>query len=413
MKPFAEWLTRSRLATRLGLTAGSVFLWGLLGRFDSLWLGATLFALLAGVGFVWAAFAAFPKSGGFLKESDSNRWVLGGAWLLSPLLLVPAGYLGNEAALAFAPYSAEELAVFAAAEAEALAELEAQEELERQRIAEEEAAEAEAEKLEAERARLQQRTEEIATSLVGLSEGEATAILEEEGILSAVSGKCDSSPEGTVVATSLITAEKVKIEVARGISELPDVVGESEAFARASIEKACYQMKNVKSYFAYEQDGHVVAQEPAPGQLLEVGAEIEIMSSEWPVMAIKTADSVGRWEYLGPEEEDWNFRGPRAKDGKLFIPMKVAFSTDMSWRDDNATGEGFGTAIIVDEFNKEVPVRVLYGKQFVPAGEAQNFTAVVPLTDLDDKTPTKVYLYLWVEVGGSNKSVTANFTMTW
>jgi len=363
-------MRRSPFLVRLGVVAALVFLWGFLVRFETIGFADVIVALFSLGGIIWAGFAAFSVENGFLTVGDSNPWVRGAVLMVALPFLVPLGYAGNNTALAIAPYSIAELERFAEAEEQAVAGLEATEAEEQAKLEAERAAEEEARRLEEARKAETERVQGLLASVNGMSETEALEALEPEGLTVTTESKCDPSEEETVIGGEVEEDPTfVTVFVAKRPAAVPDVVGTSEAFARASIEKACYQMKNVKSYFAYEQDGHVVAQEPGPGQSLEVGAEIEIMSSARPAGATETADSVGRWEYLGPEEEDWGFRGPRAKDGKLFIPIRAAFSTDMSWRDDNATGEGFGTAIIVDEFNKEVPVRVLYGKQNVPAGE--------------------------------------------
>lgn len=408
------WVLRSPLLVRLGISAGLVFLWGFFGRFEALWLAALIVALVALIGAIWAGLAAFSKKNGVLRIGDANRWVRGAVWVVALPLLLPVGYAGNNTALAIVPYSVAELERFAEPEAEALAELEAIEAEEQAKLEAERAAEEEARRLEETRNAEIERIQALLASLNGMSQSEALEVLELEGLTVTLKSKCDPGEEGTVTGGELKEDPAfVTLSVARSPTAVPEVVGTSEALARASIEKACYRMKNVKSYAAFEADGNVVAQEPKPGDVLQADTEIEVMVSARPSGGTKVTDAVGEWDYLGPQDEEWSFRAPYAKDGKLFIPIEAAFSTDMSWRDEYENGSGYGTATIVDEFNKEVPVEVLYGKQSVPAGETQNFTPVVPLTDLDDQTPTKVFLYLWVEVGGNSEYLTTNFTMTW
>lgn len=408
------WLRHSPLLVRLGISAGFVFLWGFLGRFEGAGLATAFVVLFALIAIAWAGFAAFGASRGFLRDGDSKRWLRATSWLVALPLLVPFGFFGNETALVVAPYSAEEIAQFAEAEAAALAEIAAIEAEEREKVEAQEAAEKEKQRLEEARQAEIIRVEAILATLVGTTESEAIEVLESKNLTSVSESKCDSAPEGTVTGGEVSADDPsfVVVYLAKSPAAVPEVVGLSEPVARATVEQACYKT-SIKTYYTTKAAGIVVAQDPVPGEILEAEAEVQLMSSARVSGETRTADSVGRWSYLGPRDEEWSFQSPFEIKGRLYIPIQAAFTTNMSWRDPNATGEGFGTATIVDEFDKEVPVKVLYGKQNVPSGETQNFTAVIPLTDLGDQTPTKVSLYLWVEVGGTPKNVTANFTMTW
>lgn len=409
------WVLRSPLLVRLGISAGLVFLWGFFGRFENLVFVTLVFALLALVGVIWAGFAAFARSSGFIRSRDSNRWLRLLVWVVALPLLLPVGYTGNNTALTVAPYSDEELKRFAEAEATAQAEVEALEAEERASVAAEEAAEEEKRRLEEAREAEFVRVTELVGALSGLTEAEALVALEDEGLTARTEQKCDEAEEGIVIGGEVDSDDPsfVVLKLSKNPTAVPDVVGASEAFAKQELEKACYRMQTAKSYYTTERAGTIVAQDPVAGETLEADTEVQVMASSEVSGATRTEDSVGSWSYLGPQEEEWAFRGPFEIDGKLYIPIEAAFSASMSWRDSSGSGTGFGTAIIVDEFNKEVPVEVLYGRQNIPSGEIQNFTAVIPLTDLDDQTPTKVFLYLSVEVGGTSKNLTADFTMTW
>ena len=407
------WALRSPLIVRLAFASLMVFLGGFSVRFDNPNL-PVLFGVLMLVGFAWAGFAAFSKIRGLVRDGDVTRWIRITVWALSPLLFNPLVSVGNTAGLVVAPWSEAEIAQFEAEEAAALAEQEAIEAEERARVEQERAAEEEARR-EQEALRLERlRLEELAGAVMGLTQDEAAQVLDSEAVEFDFVEECFSGDQGIVVGTEVdgVRQLRMTIYVSTGPTEIPDVVGQVEARAEQLIERACYSVET-RQYYTTESREKVVAVEPSPGAILEAGDTVKLMSTKPVEGETRSEDSVGRWSYLGPSEEEWSFRGPFELNGDLYIPIEAAFSTAMEWRGDNEEGEGFGTAVIVDQFNKEVPVTVQFGKKSVPAGEPQNFTAVIPLTDLDDQTPTKVYIYLAVDVGGTNRNVTAEFTMTW
>lgn len=418
------WYRQSPLLPRLAVLFLSAFLWGLTGRFESLALLSILFLLLILAALVWSFLAALAKHQGFLRQQGANRWIRLPVWLIAILIAIPSfNIAGENTALAIAPYSAaelqaieEEAAAKKAAEEAALAAEEAAQAAEQKRIDEEAAAREAAEKAarEAEEARLAEiaRVEGIAAGIVGMPKEEASALLEAESVAYELLDECSSESVDSVVAAKVTDDTKLQVYIATSPSELPNLVGLTEGKATEAVESACYKV-NWKRYFTSEPAGKVLAQEPAAGVVLEAGSKVTLVSSKTPANGTYVADSVGQWWYLGPRDEEWAFSSPFELGGKLYIPIEAAFSASMSWQDQYEKGTGYGTAIIVDEYNKEVPVTVYYGKQSVPSGEKQYFTVEVPLTDLNDQTPTKVYLSLAVERGGSRDTVEAEFTMTW
>jgi hypothetical protein len=372
-----------------------------------------LFVILTLASLAWSFFAAIAKNQGFIRRHGASRWVRLPVWLFAILIAIPTfNVAGESAALAVAPYSAAELEAIAEAAAAEEAALAA----EQQRQEAEEAAkeEAESEAAEAEAARLAEiaRLENLAVEVTGMTTEEASDFLGAQSVAFKTEQRCSNQAAGSVTRADVAANNDLILFIAVGPSELPDLVGMSENSAEKAVKDACYGVQ-WKRYFTTESAGTVLAQEPSAGVILEAGSEVALISSKKPSGVARVKDSVGSWSYLGPRDEEWEFSNPFELEGKLYIPIKAAFSTSMSWQDEYDKGTGYGTAIIVDEFNKEVPVIVHYGKRSVASGEVQYFTAEIPLTDLADQTPTKIFLYLAVDRNGTRDSVEAQFTMTW
>jgi hypothetical protein len=409
---FRGFVTQSPLWLRVSLLVFTGFILGGLSRFTSTAAAiALLLLLLVAAGLiVWVIHGAFARSTGSLTgRKTSPRGLRIPSGILSIVLLLPLIFgLGFGSALGAVPYSEAELAAFAAqeaAEAEALrlAQEEAEAQLAAERAAQEAQERAEREALE--------KLEKLAADVEGGSLEDAAGMLSAAGVAFDIKKECVDSPADIVLSSS-VTRNGLALMVSANATTVPDVIGDREASARLSLTDSCYTT-TTKTYYAAAPEGTVMQTDPPLDTPLDAGQSVTLFIAQQKLGTRDVADSVGRWSYLGPRDEEWGFWSPFEKEGKLYIPIYATFSTDMEWRDPYETGSGFGTAVIIDEFNKEVPISVLYGKKTVASDETQYFTAVVPLTDLNNRTPTKVYLYLAVEVNGKPEQVKAEFTMSW
>lgn len=261
------------------------------------------------------------------------------------------------------------------------------------------------------------RVSELVGTLLGRTEVQAREALQSERLNVKTEPKCDTAVHGTVVGGEVSEdASMVVLQVSKNRLEVPVVYGtDTEEMARDELKAACY-VPEVKYYYTTERAGTVVAQDPSPGETPASDNRVTLYVSEEVTGQTDVDDALGSLSNIGDGNDAnfiWSFGRPFAIEGRLFIPMKAAFDAEMSWRDPNGSGSGYGTAVIVDEFNKEVPVEVLYGKQSLRSRELQYFTASVPLGDLNDMTPTKVFLYLYAIVEGNDDTVRAEFTLTW
>ena len=388
------------------------FLMGWVSRFSSPFASAVflvLFLVLLAL-LVWVLHGGFAKSTGTFKRHKSaprGLRILSG--VTSIIIGIPILFsTGFNSALATIPYSEQELAFF---EAQAAAEAE----LLRQQLEAEEAAQeaARAEQEARDRAEQERREtlERVAREVEGESLETATSLLTAAGVAFSINLECVEGEAGVVLSTAP-DPNGIKLNVSATATVVPDAIGLNRGTATSLVRDGCYEVETI-TFYAAAPEGLVFQSAPPPDTPLEAGETVTLFVAERKTGTRDVADSVGNWSFLGPRDEDWGFWTPFEKDGKLFIPIRASHSVPLEWRDPFDTGSGFGVAQITDQFDKEVPVSVLYGKKSVPENEEHFFTVVVPLTDLDNQRPTRVAVFLEVEVNGNRDRIRANFTMSW
>lgn len=123
--------------------------------------------------------------------------------------------------------------------------------------------------------------------VVGSDVESATATLGEAGFEANAVEVQSREPAGTVVAqnpaagTEAREGSTVRLNVSIGETDVPDVVGQDEADARATIEELDLQV-NAVQVPSQEPEGTVVAQNPAPGTTVRAGATVRINVSQGP-----------------------------------------------------------------------------------------------------------------------------------
>lgn len=161
------------------------------------------------------------------------------------------------------------------------------------------------------------------------------------------------------------------------------------------------------------EDGLVIRTQPPAGEVVSTGTKVKVFVSSGP-RRIEANNSNMEWTYVGYGADDWNFNSPYIDNGILTIETTdVKFGTALEWRKGDSSGEGFGRAAINDKFDKAVPISFEFEKKKVSAGEKQDLKLLIPTGDLDNKKPTTLHLELYAKVGGQNRDVKINFTITW
>ncbi len=117
----------------------------------------------------------------------------------------------------------------------------------------------------------------------------------------------------------------------------------------------------------------------------------------------------------GIEPFDWDkgtkkFSTPYIKEGFLYIDISLRCTSqcNLSFYKD------FGTASVKAEYEKTVPIEVLYKSEVINNnGELTEFTLKIPLNDLDEDTPTNIYTEFYFLVNEEIKAFKASFDLSW
>ena len=130
---------------------------------------------------------------------------------------------------------------------------------------------------------------------------------------------------------------------------------------------------------------------------------------------IKATSSQIWWTNISSSGDSWNFMNPYIQENVLYIPCtKVVFAASLSWNDKNLSGKLKGEAALSDYFNgTKATVSAVYEKQSFAEGEQQSFTLEIPLDDLNESRPEKLYMRLEALVNGRLSYVLINFEITW
>ena len=160
--------------------------------------------------------------------------------------------------------------------------------------------------------------------------------------------------------------------------------------------------------------GNIISCSPDCGTPVAPNSKVIVYVSKGPAV-VTAASSYASWTFItNGVADDWEFYNPYVEDGHLYINCHtVTFGTTMTWRDRYNKGHASGTVSINDSFDKTVPVEVRYTQQSVSAGQAQSFTIVVPLQDLDTDKPTDLYFKIGITVGGKDTDLSFSFAITW
>jgi hypothetical protein len=157
----------------------------------------------------------------------------------------------------------------------------------------------------------------------------------------------------------------------------------------------------------------VVGTDPIAGESLEPSSKVTILVSKGPSLVV-SSDSTMEWTYVSYGEDDWNFESPYIENGQLHVKFSdVKLKATVKWKDDQDQGYGFGLASITDTFDKTIPLRINYDRQYSSFGQSQDLEVVVPLTDLDVQKPTNLFLKLFAYIDGSDEEVKLDLSITW
>ncbi|GAA2208507.1 Stk1 family PASTA domain-containing Ser/Thr kinase [Nonomuraea monospora] len=127
----------------------------------------------------------------------------------------------------------------------------------------------------------------VPDGLVGMSQEDAEKVLDEAGLSGVIKTRNSSKPQGTVVATDpkagteIEEGGSVTLFVPKALSEVPSVIGLTEADAKSALTGAGFKAKVVRQADA-APEGTVVQQNPGEGEKFTSGTTITIVVSTGP-----------------------------------------------------------------------------------------------------------------------------------
>ena len=215
------------------------------------------------------------------------------------------------------------------------------------------------------------------------------------------------------VFTGLISVLLLAACGAGGV-KIPDLSGTDLDSAKTLVTNLGLVATVTEQYSDEVETGLVMKTNPPAGTTVDQSSKLKIIISKGPKM-ITSKDSQISWtnvSYYG--SDDWNFSSPFIEDGKLKINCNdVKLAASINWREDQDNGYGYGLASITDTFDKSIPLKLLWDRKYVSYGQKQDLEIVIPVTDLDVKKPTTLYLKLYGEINGDDDTVYLTFNITW
>lgn len=198
---------------------------------------------------------------------------------------------------------------------------------------------------------------------------------------------------------------------------MPDVKNASEETAVAILVKNEFIPITEYEYSNSIETGKVIRTSPMIGSELEKNSSIIIYVSKG-AKKINSIDSrMSLYNISGIAEfklGEWGFYTPYIDDETLYIDIYLKFSTSKSikWNNPQEQEYGIGTAIIVDENNKQVPFTIQYDRDIV-ANTSYQFTAKLPLNDLTNKKPTNINFITGIMLNDVYKELKFDTTISW
>lgn len=197
--------------------------------------------------------------------------------------------------------------------------------------------------------------------------------------------------------------------------KIPNIIGIDETSAKnILISKGI--IPKIKYGYSDEQGKNLVYYvKPRIGRGIKEDDVVTVFVSLGPEY-YQLNNAVGIIEDIdGIEPFDWDngtkdFSVPYIMEGFLYIDIYLRCTSQYTL----SFYKDFGTAAIKDEYDKTVPIEVLYKSEVINNnGELTEFTLKIPLNDLDEDTPTNIYTEFYFLVNEEIKAFKASFDLSW
>ena len=201
--------------------------------------------------------------------------------------------------------------------------------------------------------------------------------------------------------------------------DIPDISGMDEATAKNLLASLGLPAKCEYEYSDDVAEGNIIKTDPYAYSRVSKGTSVTIYVSKGKkfyyltksVGWLSNINGIDKFSYGDNEEEKTKgFYKPYVEEGYLYIEMFLCCKSQY----DLAFYGDFGTASITDTFDKTVPITILYDNKTVDnTGKKTNFTAKIPLSDLDVKKPTNLYIKFDFTVNKKRETFEAGFDLSW
>jgi hypothetical protein len=186
---------------------------------------------------------------------------------------------------------------------------------------------------------------------------------------------------------------------------VPDITSVDESTAKILLAQKML-IPNIEYEFNdLINEGSVIKTDPEIGSNVTQDQKIIVYISKGPKKITSKSASV---EWASPDDK-FEFYAPYIDDETLVIDSEMTFSKKYILKDFSKNNAGYGRASITDTFSKTVPLSIEKDDETFEAKTLEAFTIKIPISDLEVRRPTTIYLEFYLE----NRNYTMNFSISW
>ena len=193
------------------------------------------------------------------------------------------------------------------------------------------------------------------------------------------------------VSVVLIIAIVVSLFSGCGRPEVPDLYGMTEGEAVKTLKEAGFVPIVEKEYREIEERGKVFKSSPTVTATAKKGSEVVIYISKGPEKIV--AKNAGNKSIA----KNLSFNLPYVDKGVLYIEcFDVAFKDGITW-EKSEDGISVTEASLTNDFEKTIPAKIKFEKEYAAPLEKQNFIIGIPLEELGEELPKSLSVRLNVK----------------
>lgn len=177
-------------------------------------------------------------------------------------------------------------------------------------------------------------------------------------------------------------------------NEVPDIYSKSEQEAVKMLEDAGFVPVVEYEYREIEEKGKVFKSKPAVTASAKKGSEVVIYISKGPEKIV-AKNAYSEWTTIGKNQDTLNFYLPYIDKDVLYIDCyNVILKDGITWQKSGEEGISVAEVSLTKDFEKTIPAKVKYEKEYVSPFEEQKFIIGIPLEELGTDLPNLVCVKL-------------------